>query len=405
MVINNFSSVRLLSQEKPHIANNHWDKFETLLSLPHNQERKAEGGLRGKGYFKHSYKYIGNECLSASNTESKRMPEDSNELMADIFLETIAGDNTGYSNLEKQEIDTTYTTDTGKWHICDTDGNPVKPAAMETQEKINEYIQGLPAENRRITFLPLITVVTVVFNGEKTLEETIQSVINQTYPNVEYIIIDGGSTDGTIDIIRKYEDAIDYWASEPDKGIYDAMNKGIILISGRWVYFLNSGDLIFDYNVFKDIFMNMSNDCDFIYGNVFMKPVSNKIYDGFFNSYKLMLKNISHQAAFYRKKLFTKYGFYNTKYYSYSDHEFNLKIFKNSKKKYIERVIAIYDEQGYSSKNIDHKFLDDLSFIIKENLGLRFFILYKIRRFIVKLLILLRIKILTQKFINFFRFK
>lgn len=90
---------------------------------------------------------------------------------------------------------------------------------------------------------PLITIVTVVFNGEQFLEETILSVINQTYDNVEYIIIDGGSTDGTLDIIRKYERAIDYWVSEKDVGIYDAMNKGVLVASGEWLSFLNSGDV------------------------------------------------------------------------------------------------------------------------------------------------------------------
>ncbi|MCI5150423.1 MAG: glycosyltransferase [Candidatus Electrothrix sp. MAN1_4] len=92
---------------------------------------------------------------------------------------------------------------------------------------------------------PLITVITVVFNGAQHLEETILSVIGQTYDNVEYIIIDGGSTDGTLDIIRQYEHAVDYWVSEKDEGIYDAMNKGIRLFNGNWINFMNSGDLFF----------------------------------------------------------------------------------------------------------------------------------------------------------------
>jgi glycosyltransferase involved in cell wall biosynthesis len=89
---------------------------------------------------------------------------------------------------------------------------------------------------------PLVSVITVVFNGHKHLEQTIQSVLNQSYDNVEYIIIDGGSTDGTLDIIRKYEHAIDYWISEPDKGIYDAMNKGIRCSCGNIIGIVNSDD-------------------------------------------------------------------------------------------------------------------------------------------------------------------
>lgn len=90
---------------------------------------------------------------------------------------------------------------------------------------------------------PLVTIITVVFNGEKHLEETIQSVINQTYNNIEYIIIDGGSTDGTLDIIKKYEKGIDYWVSESDRGIANAWNKGLSLATGDGVLFLNAGDV------------------------------------------------------------------------------------------------------------------------------------------------------------------
>jgi glycosyltransferase involved in cell wall biosynthesis len=89
---------------------------------------------------------------------------------------------------------------------------------------------------------PLISIITVVYNGASTLEQTILSVINQTYKNIEYIIIDGGSTDGTIDIIRKYEDKLAYWVSEQDKGIYDAMNKGIEKATGELIGIINSDD-------------------------------------------------------------------------------------------------------------------------------------------------------------------
>ena len=100
---------------------------------------------------------------------------------------------------------------------------------------------------------PLITVITAVLNGENTLERTIQSVIGQDYKNIEYIIIDGGSTDGTLDIIKKYEHAIDYWISETDEGIYGAMNKGIQASSGEWIYFLGSDDYLVADNVLDTI--------------------------------------------------------------------------------------------------------------------------------------------------------
>ena len=91
---------------------------------------------------------------------------------------------------------------------------------------------------------PLISVITVSYNAVSTIEDTILSVINQTYPNIEYIIIDGGSADGTVDIIEKYVDRISYWVSEPDKGIYDAMNKGLKVANGDWAIFMGSDDYV-----------------------------------------------------------------------------------------------------------------------------------------------------------------
>ncbi len=119
--------------------------------------------------------------------------------------------------------------------------------------------------------LPLITVVTVVYNGGSYLEETILSVINQTYPNVEYVIIDGGSSDGTLDIIRKYEHVIDYWVSEKDEGIYDAMNKGICAATGEWVNFMNAGDCFYSADTVALLFNNRSYIENVIYGGVLIR--------------------------------------------------------------------------------------------------------------------------------------
>ncbi len=115
---------------------------------------------------------------------------------------------------------------------------------------------------------PLISVVTVVFNGEAYLEETILSVINQTYDNVEYIIIDGGSTDSTLDIIKKYEGQVDYWASEQDSGIYDAMNKAITLATGEWINFMNAGDIFYTLNILNTIFTSTNlHNADILFGH------------------------------------------------------------------------------------------------------------------------------------------
>jgi glycosyltransferase involved in cell wall biosynthesis len=103
---------------------------------------------------------------------------------------------------------------------------------------------------------PKISVVTVVLNNQTQIEATIQSVINQTYSNIEYIIIDGGSTDGTLDIIDKYKNSISVIVSEPDKGLYDAMNKGTDKATGEWIIYMNSGDRFYNSDVLTDIFKN-----------------------------------------------------------------------------------------------------------------------------------------------------
>ena len=115
--------------------------------------------------------------------------------------------------------------------------------------------------------LPLITIVTVVFNDAKNIESTILNVISQTYPNIEYIIVDGGSKDGTIDILKKYSNKIN-WISEPDKGIYDAMNKGARIAKGEWILYRNSGDYFYSIYDVANIFNGYDySDIDIIYGD------------------------------------------------------------------------------------------------------------------------------------------
>lgn len=123
---------------------------------------------------------------------------------------------------------------------------------------------------------PLISVITVAFNAEKHLEKTLLSIINQTYGNIEYIILDGGSVDGTLDIIKKYDEKIDYWVSEKDAGIYDAMNKGIMLSNGEWLNFMNAGDMFFNNEVLHDISIHLKK-AGLVYGNhaIYLKD-SNK---------------------------------------------------------------------------------------------------------------------------------
>lgn len=117
--------------------------------------------------------------------------------------------------------------------------------------------------------LPLITVVTVVKNDARALEKTLASISGQAYDNIEFIVIDGASTDATPDLIRTNEDRVDYWISEPDNGIYDAMNKGIDLARGDWINFMNAGDHFYEPDTIKTVFSKDYQDADFIYGHTY----------------------------------------------------------------------------------------------------------------------------------------
>jgi glycosyltransferase involved in cell wall biosynthesis len=210
---------------------------------------------------------------------------------------------------------------------------------------------------------PKISIITVVFNAAEMLEETIKSVLAQMYDNWEFIIVDGGSTDGTIDILKRYQLPKILWKSEPDKGIYDAMNKGIIRASGEWIYFLGADDTFIDSNVLEKIFLNKSYEADFIYGNVFDKRLKRN-YDGEFDQNKLLQKNICHQGIFFNKSLFITIGNYNTNYRLLSDWDFNLRCFSNAKvkKEYLDVVVANYSEGGASAENNDILFFREVLF-------------------------------------------
>ncbi|RRV00060.1 glycosyltransferase [Stutzerimonas xanthomarina] len=152
---------------------------------------------------------------------------------------------------------------------------------------------------------PLISVVTVVFNGGDFIEKTILSVLGQKYSNVEYIIIDGGSTDGTLDILRRYEGLIEYWVSERDSGIYDAMNKGAEIASGDWICFMNGGDLFFDDRVIHKIAESITPTSQVCFGKSLSTYEDMQVvrYEDFGSSERdfYLTKMPNHQAIFIRK--------------------------------------------------------------------------------------------------------
>lgn len=198
---------------------------------------------------------------------------------------------------------------------------------------------------------PLITVVTVVYDGAATLEQTIQSVVNQTYDNVEYIIIDGASTDGTLDIIKKYEDKIDYWQSEPDKGIYDAMNKGIGLASGEYIALLNSGDW-YERNAVEAIAVsyNKNPNTDIFYALMRVRSEDKQEVLWIYGYGHQVLNSfmISHPTSFVRKSVYEDYR-YNLDYKSAADYDLFLTLYQQGYSFcFIEKILANYLLGGMS---------------------------------------------------------
>ena len=200
-----------------------------------------------------------------------------------------------------------------------------------------------------------LSIITINRNNAAGLRKTIESVVSQTYTDFEYIIIDGASTDAGVEIIKEYADKISYWVSEPDTGIYNAMNKGIMKANGEYLLFLNSGDWLVDEEVVGD-FCNSNFNQDIVCGNINLiengeiilakSPDNDALDFNFFYHGSLL-----HPASFIRKELFYKYGTYNERYKIISDWEFFVRVIMIHKVSYerVERLISNFPVDGISS--------------------------------------------------------
>jgi glycosyltransferase involved in cell wall biosynthesis len=178
--------------------------------------------------------------------------------------------------------------------------------------------------------LPLVTVVTVVFNRVRYVEETIKAVLSQRYPNVEYIIIDGGSTDGTREIIERYDDRIDYWLSEPDAGLYHAMNKALAIVDDddSYVIFSHSDDSLFSPDALAEA-IRLGSESDFIYGRILVTdPETEKIIGRELSLANLALETVPHPATLVRRRVFDEVGMFDTRYSIAADYDFIVRCFQ-----------------------------------------------------------------------------
>jgi glycosyltransferase involved in cell wall biosynthesis len=206
---------------------------------------------------------------------------------------------------------------------------------------------------------PLVSIITIVFNNVSGIEKTIQSILSQSFKNFEYIIIDGGSSDGTLDIIKKYEDKIDFWISEADKGIYDAMNKGMKYSMGTYLWFMNSGDLIESPSVLENI--SWTEKADLYYGETNLIDNSGKVLGTRTElttrklpaqmTWKDMIHGmvVSHQSFIVKKEIAP---FYDTAYRYSSDIDWVIKCLKGSRKIVnVNAVLSRYLIGGFSIQN------------------------------------------------------
>lgn len=227
-----------------------------------------------------------------------------------------------------------------------------------------------------------ISIITSVFNGDATLGEAIESVINQTFDNIEYIIVDGKSTDGTIRIIRNYEDSISRFISEKDTGIYDGINKGIKMATGQIVGILHADDVFADNNLLKNVAREFrdENELEGVYGDlIYTKKNDISSVVRYWKSKSFVKNDLyfgwmpPHPTLFLKKDVFERIGYYNRNYSISADYDFILRMFtSNVKVKYVPNVFYKMRSGGVSNnsfKNIVHKSVEDLRALKKNNVG------------------------------------
>jgi glycosyltransferase involved in cell wall biosynthesis len=202
---------------------------------------------------------------------------------------------------------------------------------------------------------PLITVITAVFNCHQHIEQAILSVINQSYSNIEYIIIDGGSTDGTVDIIRKYESHINYWISEQDNGVYDAWNKGILHSHGKWISFLGADDIYLPNAIEEYVFLiNKYKNIQYISSEVRLISPAGKSLRTIGKAWNWpdfeRYMNIAHVGSLHARSMFNERGLYNLDFKIAGDYEFLLRFNSSLRAIFLNNITVEMHVGGVSNE-------------------------------------------------------
>lgn len=198
---------------------------------------------------------------------------------------------------------------------------------------------------------PLISIVTIVYNDKDGVKKTINNIINQTYRNIEFIIIDGGSTDGTVDIIKKYRESIAYWISEKDGGIYDAFNKGLDIATGDFINFMNAGDTFYESQTIEKSVEKINHKNKVYFGKVIVKYKGKScLYPDLNNSIKRFAKKRlpNHQSMFFPKNFYQN-NKYNLNYKISADDDYKFRSINDYGLEFIDMTICEYSRGGVSA--------------------------------------------------------
>lgn len=197
---------------------------------------------------------------------------------------------------------------------------------------------------------PLLSIITINYNDVNGLEKTINSVINQTFQDFEYIIIDGGSSDKSIELIHSNKDKINYWVSEKDSGVFNAMNKGIKVANGTYLLFLNGGDVLNGDSALQDFISSPDFEGDIIYGD-YKFDTGGKVYPDKLTPLFFMRSSLPHQSTFFKKSVFDTMGYYDESYKIVSDRAFYIKCFLCNQFvfKHVNYFLAVFDLSGISN--------------------------------------------------------
>ena len=213
---------------------------------------------------------------------------------------------------------------------------------------------------------PLVSIITVVYNNSKHIRDAIESVLSQDYSRIEHIVIDGGSTDGTVDIIEEYVNKISVFLSEPDEGVYDALNKGIATANGDYIGILHSDDIFLDAKVVSDVIQTLQDTgSDLCFSDlVIVDEVSGKVMRYVMAHYfrRWMLRiglHPPHPTIFLKRSLFDEFGLYSTNYQIAGDFDFMIRVFYGRKIKwsYMNRISVKMRSGGKSNSGLSNKIL------------------------------------------------